>query len=112
LLPKKERLSRERDIKAVIKSKQFKASSPLLYIVACENDLQLPRLAIVTPRKLGNAVLRNRIRRRLFDVFSDLKPKIVKPVDLLAFPGALAVDNSYLALKKDFLDCLKKCGLC
>jgi len=111
LLPKKERLFKERDIKAVIKSRQFKAGGALLNLVACENKLQLPRLAIVTPRKLGNAVKRNRVRRRLFEIFAEIKPNIARNVDMVVFPSLGAVDNSYWAIKDDVVECLKECSL-
>lgn len=111
MLPKRERLAREREIKGVIRTKQHTGRSPLLYLIAKDNNLQFSRLVVVAPKKLGNSVERNRIRRRLCAVFAGLKQKMSTRVDLVVYPqgGLSRVAHGELALS--FIAALKKARL-
>jgi len=112
LLPKRERLTREHEIKGVIRTKQYESKSPLLYFVARDNILQFSRLAVVTPKKLGKAVKRNRIRRQIFEVFAKIKPKILRSVDLVVFPRTTALAQGFGGLFSDFMSGLSKLRIC
>lgn len=112
MLPKRERLAREQEIKGVIKAKQYESKGPLLYFVARDNSQQFSRLTVVTPKTLGKAVKRNRLRRQVFEVFGKIKPKISKNVDLVVFPKQTALGQSPMALLLGFMSGLKEQGLC
>lgn len=86
LLPKPERLSNSSDIKATLKVKQYTSSTPLLSLVARDNKQLFSRLVVVTPKKLGNACKRNRIRRVYYAAYGKIRHKIAKNIDLVVFP--------------------------
>ena len=104
MLPHKERLTRDRDIKRTLKTKQYTSRSSLLYLVGRENSLKNSRVAVVTPKKLGSAVERNRIRRLFKAAFSQAKSSLTKNLDLVLFPSREAKQKKTkdveLALKK------------
>lgn len=86
MLPREARLSKEYEVNRVIKTKQFEGNSPLLYLVAMDNFLENSRLAVVTPKKLGNAVVRNRTRRIYEAAFSNIRHNIAINMDFVFFP--------------------------
>jgi ribonuclease P protein component len=49
-----------------------------------------PRALLVTSRRVGKAVVRNRVRRRLREVFRALSPRLTVPGDvaIVAHPGS------------------------
>lgn len=112
MLPKRERLTREQEIKGVIRAKQYESKGPLLYFVARDNSLQFSRLMVVTPKKLGQAVKRNRLRRQIYEIFAKLKPKIPICVDLVVFPKRAAMAQSFEALVSGFMSGLSRQGMC
>jgi len=46
----------------------------------------VPRILVITSKKLGGAVQRNRIRRVLYGAFNKIKHKINKNIDIVLFP--------------------------
>lgn len=62
------RLSGERAFTAVFEARCRKNAGPLA-ISACPNTLKHNRLGLSVSRRLGGAVLRNRIKRRLREAF-------------------------------------------
>ena len=72
------------------------------------------RLGFTASRKVGNAVKRNRARRRLkavaAEVLKDL-PHAQKPTDLVLIARPATVARDYKALMEDFRRGLKKLGV-
>ncbi len=70
-------------------------------------DLEL-KLGIITSKKLGNAVIRNRIRRRIKEAFSILDKE--KPIEhkIVVLPRKITVNIGFENLKKDIEEMLKK----
>ncbi len=105
------RLQSKREIQQVIKNRQYQARTPLLQIVGRNNSLTLFRVVAVTPRRLGSAVKRNKIRRRIYSIFDDLKGKIKAGVDVVVFPFAGSVDAEYSSIAVAVNRVLLKAGL-
>jgi ribonuclease P protein component len=103
LLRRSERLSREREIKETLDSKQYVCKGPLLSFVARENFLPRSRFAAITPSGLGKATKRNRLRRVFVESFAKIKHKFAKNVDLVVFPGRdlvkIRLKDAEIALK-------------
>jgi ribonuclease P protein component len=112
LLPKRERLSLEKEIRRVIGAGQYSGKRPLLYLVARDNGLSYSRLAVVAPKSLGNAVQRNRIRRRVYEIFADIKAKTFRQVDIIVYPRRAALRQRFVNVFGDFIGILKDCGIC
>jgi len=63
-----DRLTSSREFDAVFKAQASKVSGPLI-VRTRANELGRHRLGMVVSRKVGNAVTRNRIKRRLREAF-------------------------------------------
>jgi ribonuclease P protein component len=84
------RLRSDRDFQRVYRRRSV-ASDDLLVVHSCENELDFPRLGLSVSRKVGNAVVRNRWKRRLREAFRLRKPDLPVGVDLVVAPRAGAV---------------------
>jgi ribonuclease P protein component len=85
------RLSRSRDFDAVYRHGRSSSTRYLvLYWFAREDDPEgAPRLGIAVPKKLGGAVLRNRVKRRLRESWRKILPGVPTGNDyvLVVRPG-------------------------
>lgn len=89
-MQKRNRLSRSRDFDAVYRHGRSTSTRFLvLYWFEREDDLGEPRLGLAVPRALGNAVMRNRIKRQLREVWRARLERIPSDRDyvLIAKPG-------------------------
>ena len=77
---KRQRLSRDRDYAAVFDAKARKPAGPLT-VFARPNGLPDHRLGLSIGRRVGPAVTRNRLRRRLREAFRHLAPTLPRPED-------------------------------
>jgi ribonuclease P protein component len=69
------------------------------------------RLGVITARRLGNAVLRNRARRLLRETFRLHQHDIIAPVDLVLIARSSIIGKPLAAVERDFLTTLRKAGL-
>ncbi len=91
LVDRSHRLSRSRDFDAVYRHGRSSSTRYLvLYWFVCEDDPEgAPRLGIAVPKKLGGAVLRNRVKRRLRESWRKILPDVPTGNDyvLVVRPG-------------------------
>lgn len=66
-----------------IQSQSRSRAHPLLLLRYRRNDLERTRYGISTGRKVGSAVIRNAIRRRLRTILRELDPMMPRGWDLL-----------------------------
>jgi ribonuclease P protein component len=71
----------------------------------------MPRLGLVTGRKIGDAVARSRARRLLREVFRVHQHDFTLPVDLVLIARPSIVGKAFSDVEKDFLTTLRKTGL-
>jgi len=69
------------------------------------------RVGITVTAKLGNAVTRNRVRRRLREIYRLHEEALRRGADLVIVARARSVTASYAELERDFLDCCRRLGL-
>jgi ribonuclease P protein component len=69
------------------------------------------RIGVVTSGRLGNAVVRNRARRLLREVFRLHQPDLAGPVDLVLVARPSIVGRRFSEVERDFLTTLRKAGL-
>lgn len=60
------------------------------------------RLGIVASKKLGGAVVRNRAKRLIREVFRNNPPNVVPAVDILVIPRRELLTASYPDIEADF----------
>lgn len=80
-----------------------------LYSVhAFPNEFGNPRLGLSVSKRVGNAVVRNTVRRRLKEVFYAAKPDISSDLDLVISARPASVNASFGELKEEFARALRK----
>ena len=80
-----------------------------LYSVhAYPNNVGNPRLGLSVSRKVGNAVVRNTVRRRLKEVFYAAKPDISSGLDFVISARPASAHASFGELKEEFAKALRK----
>ena len=73
----------------------------LLSVHVFPNDLETARLGLSVSKKVGNAVKRNAVRRRLREAFYELLPGIPDHVDLVLSARPASVEASFEDLKAE-----------
>ncbi len=69
-----------------------------------ENGLGKRRFAVAVTRRMGNAVARNRIKRRLREIFRLERDVFPNNMDFLAIPLSAAKGSSYRKLREALLE--------
>ena len=91
------------------KGRSFAAPSLVLY--ARPNRQPINRIGFTVTVKLGHAVIRNRIRRRLREIYRLHENELKCGQDLIVVARSRAVDAAYADLERDFLYASEKLGL-
>ncbi|MSU42115.1 MAG: ribonuclease P protein component [Pedosphaera sp.] len=70
-----------------------------------------PRLGLITTRKLGPAVVRNRCRRLLRESFRLNQHCLQRPADMIVVVRTNLVGKTFAAVQTEFLAALRDAGL-
>ncbi len=103
------RLRRSADI-ARVRRRGTRVASPYFVLFVAPGGAETTRLAITAPRRLGTAVARNRMRRRLRAAF---RPHLATPqpvVDMVAQARRPAVDAPWRSLTGAVSQSLARAG--
>lgn len=111
--PRLARLKRRRDFLAAAKGRRKWATPGMVVQVrgrkAGEDADDLVRVGFTTSRKVGNAVVRNRVRRRLRACVDAVLRDLVKPgLDIVVIGRRQTAERPFEALKDDLLKSLRK----
>ena len=106
----RERIRKKSDFQALYqKGRSFR--SKYFTVIYLDNDLGYPRMSAVSSRKVGDAVRRNRARRRARELFRRNKDSLKTPMDMLVITRAEMVEASWPTLREQyraFLDSLPR----
>jgi len=80
-----------------------------LVILAGPGALQ--RLGVITKKKLGTAVFRNRLRRRIREVFRSFLPRYTKGFNMIVFPKPCAGQCKFRQLCDTYAGAMESAGL-
>ncbi len=94
-----ETLRRPADFAALQRNGSSRAH-PLVVVRTTRNGLERTRYAFSTGRRLGGAVVRNRVRRRLREIVRSLLPAVEPGWDVLIVARSGAVSASYAQLRE------------
>ena len=87
------------------------AVSPQLVIYCQRNRRGHSRLGVSVSTKLGCAVVRNRVRRRIREIFRLNKAKMLPGYDLIVVARVRAVETDYQKLDRTYLRLLEQLDL-
>ena len=87
------------------------AVSPQLVIYCQRNRRGHSRLGVSVSTKLGCAVVRNRVRRRIRDIYRLNKAKMLLGYDLIVVARVRAVETDYQKLDRTYLRLLEQLDL-
>ena len=84
-----------------------------LVLLARQNDLDHDRLGIIASRRLGNAVVRARAKRRIREVFRRNEPDMTKerglvPMDFVVIPRRELIAAPFAAVVAEYQTVLSK----
>jgi len=100
--PKTLRLLRRGEFRRVYDEGQRRSAS-LCTVFLWPNGLPVSRLGITTPARLGKAVQRNRLRRRVREVFRLNRENVPGGWDILVNPREAAGKVSFVTLQRELL---------
>ena len=69
------------------------------------------RLGVVTSRKVGSAVVRNRARRLMREVFRRHQRALAEPVDLVLVARPSIVGRGLAEVESDFIAVMRRAGM-
>ena len=81
------------------------AVTPYMVVYCRKNQTQGNRTGYTVSAKLGHAVIRNRIKRRLREVYRENSASLRNGFDLIIVARSRAVNAEYSALSRSFLEC-------
>lgn len=100
--PRRARLQRKREFERVFSAGQ-RCSAPALRLIIARNDAGIPRLGLAVSRKVGGAVARNRVKRRLREIFRRERGLLPEPLDIVVVPQAGVDRLTFAELREQFL---------
>ena len=92
-------------------SKGKSCANAYLVVYCRKNHSGRSRIGYTVSNKVGHAVVRNRIRRRLREIYRLHEDRFVPGYDIVVVARVRAVHSSYAVLERDFLRLAKKLQL-
>ena len=92
-------------------SKGKSAVSPYFVIYCRRTGRPMSRLGITTGVKLGNAVKRNRARRRIRELYRTNEERLLPGFDIVVVARTRVIYGRYAELERSFSQLTKKLGL-
>lgn len=102
----RERIRKKNDFSRLYKSgNRFRGK--YFTLVYLDGRFDFSRLGVVASRKVGGAVVRNKVKRRIRELYRRNKTLITRPIDLVAIAKEEAGQTTWTAFREDFLSALK-----
>ena len=82
-----------------------------MVLYARKNRTDQNRVGVTVSKKLGKAVVRNRVRRRLREVYRLNEAQFLPGWDIVVVARSRAVDAPFAVLTKSYLNLAKRAGI-
>ena len=82
-----------------------------LIILSMDNELPASRFGITVSRKTGNAVTRNRVKRRIRELQRFNRDSVVTGKDIVVIATQKASEATFERMKMEYTDLIKRAGL-
>jgi ribonuclease P protein component len=114
-LRSRQRLRRQSDFAAVRQEGRRQFGAAFVFAARKRPPLSrvgadLPRFAVVASRRVGNAVVRNRLKRRMREIFRTHQQIFPAELDIVVTLQTKAVGMTFAELEKQFLGAAKRLG--
>lgn len=106
-----ERLKQSKDFKAVFQQCRKLEDGQLAMYVQFSGDAGLRKFGVSLSRALGKAYLRNRLKRRLREIYRVEKEKFRGGYQVIVVPRRGSAGRSYSELRTSFLTLATRSGL-
>ncbi|MFH1380533.1 MAG: ribonuclease P protein component [bacterium] len=103
-----ERLIFSRDFMRVKQNGRYFICNGLTLQILRTTNNNPPRLGLVVSKRVGIAVVRNRVKRLIREVFRLNKHTLIPGCDIVAVPNAQRVQDAYHDMERDFMSLCKK----
>lgn len=111
MLPKKNRLTKEKDFQKVFKTGKSFAGKFIILKLA-PNSLNFSRFGFIVGLKIAKkAVKRNKIRRQLHEILRIFLNNVSLGFDVVVLPNKEIVDRGYAEIESATKNILKKAGI-
>lgn len=110
-LPKKRRISQSRDFRRVREEGKSYRGRHLILGVLADGSLRDIKVGFVTGKRLGPAVVRNRVRRRLRAILVEEGDRVLPGHYLVTVAKVPAVEASFEALKREWIWLGQRAGI-
>jgi len=87
------------------------AVSPCMVVYCQRNRQGRSRLGVTVSTKLGHAVVRNRVRRRLREIYRLNRDRMTPGYDVIVVARVRAAHTAYQKLEREYLSLLQKLEL-
>ena len=101
-LAPRERIKKKKDF-LVLYKKGYRYKSRYFSLIGLSNALTYSRVGVVASRKVGNAVIRNKAKRWMRELFRKNKELLEPPVDLIIVATAAIKDASWPELTEIYI---------
>ena len=105
----RERIRKKKDF-SYLYNKGFFARGKYFNLIYLPNNLPYSRMAVVASKKIGNAVERNKVRRRIRELFRRNKDLLRSPVDLIVLTKKGVRDASWENMKTQYFSMIEAIG--
>lgn len=89
----------------------FVSKRIVIYLRKNKFNKDINRLGLTVSKKIGNAVMRNKVRRRLKEIYRLNEDRLLSGYDLVIVARSTAADASYFELDKDMTYLFRKSGI-
>lgn len=113
-LPKSLRICRGKEIHEIlVKGQKYTGTHLILYCASTTSEASTEpiRAGFLSPRRIGKAVKRNRVRRWMREAFRKHRQELTGSAQLLMMGRSSAVEAGYEAVRDDFLKLCRKAQL-
>lgn len=87
------------------------AVSPYMVVYCLKNRAGGSRLGVTVSKKLGHAVVRNRVRRRIRELYRLNRDKMLPGWDIIVVGRGRSAAGDFQKMTAAYLDCLKRLSL-
>ena len=109
--PKSARLSRASEFARLKREgTSYHGKLIVLSVLKAEPDTET-RIGLITSRRVGGAVVRNRVRRRLREIVRAVRPQMRRGLHIVLVARASAAKADFAALRIDVLALAQRCAI-